>query len=71
MSKVIVTALILAIVSSISCQSCSFEANIDYFGNDLFTNFIYYATQDMCCAACAANPGIKLNIKIKLKINLF
>ena len=56
MSKVIVTALILAIVSSISCQSCSYEANIDYFGNDLFTNFIYYATQDLCCAACAANP---------------
>ena len=46
---------IFCIISLADCQ-CQFEQDMDYFGNDLSTNFVYYATQDLCCAACQANP---------------
>ena len=43
--------LIISVASFINCQ-CPYEQDIDYFGNDLSTNYVYYSTQDLCCAAC-------------------
>ena len=49
-------ALISIIVSSAKTQ-CPYEQNIDYFGYDISPNqYLYYQTQDLCCAACQANP---------------
>ncbi len=49
-------AFISMIVSSAKTQ-CPYEQNIDYFGYDISPNqYLYYQTQDLCCAACQANP---------------
>jgi hypothetical protein len=33
------------------------KTDIDYFGYDISpSTFVYYATQDLCCAACQNNP---------------
>ena len=51
-SKSLISFIAIAsVVSIINCQ-CPFEQDVDYFGNDLSTNFVYYSTQDLCCAAC-------------------
>ena len=55
LSKSLVLLVIATFIAKINSQSCSYEVDVDYFGNDLSTNFIYYPTQDLCCAACTAN----------------
>jgi hypothetical protein len=60
--KIIILFGLATLIAEISCQACSYEADIDYFGNDLNTNFIYFPTQDLCCAACAYNSSCQASL---------
>jgi hypothetical protein len=60
--KAIILFGLVLLIGEITCQTCSYEADIDYFGNDLNTNFIYFPTQDLCCAACAANASCQASL---------
>ena len=54
--------LVISVSSLVNCQ-CQFEQDIDYYGNDLSTSFVYYSTQDLCCAACQVRLLGKIIIK--------
>ncbi|CAF0832535.1 unnamed protein product [Brachionus calyciflorus] len=54
MKKLILLLNLLGIVLS---QSCSYEANIDYFGNDLSNYPTFTTSIDACCALCSSTSG--------------
>lgn len=47
-----VAALLIEIYS---CQQCSYDTNIDYFGNDLIAEPVFTNSSDGCCVYCAQN----------------
>lgn len=54
----IISVFVLSCIIVIANCQCPYEQDVDYFGNDLYPNqFIYYSTQDLCCAACQTNAN--------------
>lgn len=51
MLKEILVVLCFALLD-VHALTCSFESNVDYFGNDLGTQPCYVKTLDECCALC-------------------
>lgn len=49
-----------ASTTTVSYPTCSFEQDIDYFGNDLSSNPTYAASKDACCAQCQANADCQI-----------
>ncbi|RMZ95160.1 hypothetical protein BpHYR1_030439, partial [Brachionus plicatilis] len=51
MFKVILVIFSIALLN-VNAQTCTFESNVDYFGNDLGTGPCIVKTLDDCCALC-------------------
>ncbi|CAF0818734.1 unnamed protein product [Brachionus calyciflorus] len=49
----IVLSLILISNKALS-QKCTYEANVDYFGNDLFKTPTFVSSLEFCCSFCEA-----------------
>jgi hypothetical protein len=57
-SKILATLVCALFIAKVNAQTCDFEKDVDYFGNDLSPDrFLYYPSQDLCCAACQSNSS--------------
>lgn len=50
-----ILVLLAALLQIYSCQKCSYDTNIDYFGNDLIAEPVFTNSSDGCCMFCAQN----------------
>ena len=56
-----ISALLIINFMVIKCQqTCAFEQDIDYFGNDVSSTPTYVASQDACCALCSSNAECQI-----------
>ncbi|CAF0829198.1 unnamed protein product [Brachionus calyciflorus] len=53
MFKIVLAISLLGVVFG---QQCTFEANVDYFGNDLSASPCFVKSLDECCALCSKVP---------------
>ena len=50
----------ILMLTNVSGQTCSFEQDIDYFGNDLSSTPVYVTSSDLCCLTCQSNPNCQI-----------
>ena len=44
----------------VNSQTCPFEQDIDYFGNDLSSVPTYVTSSDLCCFTCQSQPNCQI-----------
>ena len=49
-----------SVTANPSTATCSFEKDIDYFGNDLFAYPVYLTSSDLCCLTCQTNSNCQI-----------
>ena len=60
MFKLFVCLLFSLTRSHVNTQTCSFEQDIDYFGNDISSTPIYLTSSDLCCLSCQADTNCQI-----------
>jgi hypothetical protein len=48
------------VLSSVNSQQCTFEQDVDYFGNDVNSTPVYLTSSDLCCLTCQTNPNCQI-----------